>query len=78
MEDGGEAESPPRSQALRMNIEHLTDKNRRLVSERELLRSDNASWVELERNRVAIVSCQQELSRAWIERHLSRARPQAA
>jgi hypothetical protein len=72
------AESPPESQTRCMNIEHLADKNRRLVTERELLRSNHASWVELERNRLAIVSCQHELSHAWIELHLSRSRPQAA
>jgi hypothetical protein len=41
-----------------------------LVYERQQLRSDGAAAETLERNRLAIVHCQWELSRALIERHL--------
>jgi hypothetical protein len=41
-----------------------------LVRERQELRSSSASLPELERNRLAIVRCQWELSQALIARHL--------
>jgi hypothetical protein len=50
------AEPPPKSQALCMKVEHLTDVLRRLVAERERLRDRRASWAELERNRLEIVA----------------------
>jgi hypothetical protein len=42
-----------------------------LVVERQQLRLGGAADKELERNRLAIVQCQWELSRALIERYLS-------
>jgi hypothetical protein len=50
------AELPPKSQAPCMKVEHLTDVLRRLVAERERLRDSRASWAELERNRLEIVT----------------------
>jgi hypothetical protein len=41
-----------------------------LVFERQQLRSEGAHLEELERNRLAIVHCQWELSRALIELYL--------
>jgi hypothetical protein len=41
-----------------------------LVNERQQLRRNGAAADELERNRLAIVECQWELSRALIERYL--------
>jgi hypothetical protein len=41
-----------------------------LVHERQQLRRDGAAAQELERNRLAIVQCQWELSRALIETYL--------
>jgi hypothetical protein len=60
-----------------MTVEDLTDTLRRLVAERQTLRDRCASWAELEKNRLEIVSCQQALSRALIELHLF-GLPQAA
>jgi hypothetical protein len=72
------AELPAKSQAPCMKVEHLTDALRRLVAERERLRDSRASWAELERNRLEIVSRQQQLSHTLIEHHLAKSRPQAA
>jgi hypothetical protein len=72
------AEPPPNGQARCMTVEHLTDTLRRLVAERQTLRDRCASWAELEQNRLEIVSCQQDLSRALIELQLSGPLPQAA
>jgi hypothetical protein len=58
-------------------IDALQDLNARLVQERQLLRADGAPAEELERNRLAIVQCQWELSRALIERHLEPSAAQA-
>jgi hypothetical protein len=61
-----------------MKVEQLTETLRRLVLERERLRDREASWAELEHNRLEIVFRQQELSYALIELHLSKPLPQAA
>jgi len=61
-----------------MKVEQLTDTLHRLAAEREKLRERSASSAELERNRLEIVFCQQELSHALIEVHLSEPLPQAA
>jgi hypothetical protein len=52
------------------NVEALTALHIALVRERQELRSGGAELDELERNRLAIVGCQWELSLALIERHL--------
>jgi hypothetical protein len=48
----------------------LKDLLAKLVDERQRLRSEDASADDLERNRLAIVQCQWELSRALIARYL--------
>jgi len=48
----------------------LKDLLAKLVDERQRLRSAGAPVDDLERNRLAIVQCQWELSRALIARHL--------
>jgi len=50
--------------------ELLKELNTKLVDERQRLRSANAPADELERNRLEIVHCQWELSRALIARYL--------
>jgi ornithine cyclodeaminase/alanine dehydrogenase-like protein (mu-crystallin family) len=56
--------------ARELDPETLKQLHTRLVDERQQLRSDGAPAEELERNRLAIVHCQWELSRALIERYL--------
>jgi hypothetical protein len=53
-----------------LDPEVLTQLHTTLVNERQQLRSGGADADELERNRLAIVECQWELSRALIERYL--------
>ena len=48
----------------------LTDLLAKLVDERQRLRAEGAPADDLERNRLAIVQCQWELSRALIARYL--------
>jgi hypothetical protein len=62
------------------DLEGLKELHTTLVDERQQLRSNGAPAEELERNRLAIVNCQWELSRALIERYLepSAAAPSAA
>jgi hypothetical protein len=52
------------------DLENLKELHTKLVDERQQLRSCGAPAEELERNRLAIVSCQWDLSRALIERYL--------
>jgi hypothetical protein len=52
------------------DLDGLKDLHTKLVNERQQLRSKGAPADELERNRLAIVSCQWDLSRALIERYL--------
>ena len=60
-----------RSRAARqLDPEVLRQLHTTLVNERQELRRDGAAAEELERNRLAIVECQWELSRALIERYL--------
>jgi hypothetical protein len=59
---------PARSQRT---VETLRAMHTSLVFERQQLRSEGAHSDDLERNRLAIVRCQWELSRALIERYLS-------
>ncbi len=58
---------PVRSQR---SVESLRDMHTTLVFERQQLRSEGAHIEDLERNRLAIVQCQWELSRALIELYL--------
>jgi hypothetical protein len=61
----------PRARAARQgDPEALTQLHTTLVDERQQLRRVGAAAEELERNRLAIVHCQWELSRALIERYL--------
>ncbi len=53
-----------------LDLESLTELHTTLVDERQQLRRNAAPAEELERNRLAIVQCQWELSRALIERYL--------
>jgi hypothetical protein len=53
-----------------LDLESLTQLHTTLVDERQQLRRNDAAAEELERNRLAIVQCQWELSRALIERYL--------
>ncbi len=53
-----------------LDLESLTQLHTTLVDERQQLRRNAAPADELERNRLAIVQCQWELSRALIERYL--------
>ena len=55
----------------RPNVEALTALHATLVRERQELRSAGAEVDALERNRLAIVGCQWELSLALIERHVA-------
>ena len=54
----------------RRNVETLTELHTALVRERQELRAGGAQGEALEQNRLAIVHCQWELSRALIERYL--------
>jgi hypothetical protein len=62
-----------RSGPSRRDVEALADLHATLVLERQQLRSDGAAMADLERNRLAIVQCQWELSRALIDRYLTTA-----
>ena len=53
-----------------LDLEGLTQLHTTLVDERQRLRRNAAPAEELERNRLAIVQCQWELSQALIERAL--------
>ena len=53
-----------------LDLESLTQLHTTLVDERQQLRRNAAPAEELECNRLAIVRCQWELSRALIERYL--------
>jgi len=53
-----------------LDLESLAQLHTTLVDERQQLRRNAAPTEELERNRLAIVQCQWELSRALIERYL--------
>ncbi len=55
---------------VRTDVETLTELHAALVRERQALRSDGADETHLEQNRLAIVRCQWELSRALIQRYL--------
>jgi len=55
--------------AAPVEVEVLEDRLRRLLRERENLRTVDADRRALERNRRAIVDAQWELSRALIARH---------
>ena len=59
-----------RRRAGQLDPEVLGQLHTTLVNERQQLRSGGAAADELERNRLAIVECQWELSRALIERYL--------
>ena len=59
-----------RRSRIRRTVESLTERHAELVSERQRLRSSGAAEAALERNRLAIVRCQWDLSHALIERHL--------
>jgi hypothetical protein len=61
------------------DVETLGEMHGALVRERQQLRALGAQTAELERNRLAIVHCQWELSRALIARYLpAAATPTAA
>jgi len=64
------AQKGPKSEALPMKVEQLTERLRQLVSERQSLRDRGASTADLERNRLEIVRRQWELSHALIESHI--------
>ena len=72
--------SPRRRSAGQSDLETLKGLHTKLVNERQELRSSGAASEELERNRLAIVDCQWQLSRALIERYLppAAATPSAA
>ena len=55
------------------SIECLEEALRALVATRQALRERNASRNELESNRLELVSRQQQLARALIDRHLPQA-----
>jgi hypothetical protein len=57
--------------ARQLDPETLTQLHTSLVDERQQLRGSGAPAEELERNRLAIVQCQWELSQALIERYLA-------
>jgi hypothetical protein len=52
------------------DLDGLRDLHSTLVSERQELRAGDAPPEELEQNRLAIVQCQWQVSRALIERYL--------
>jgi len=58
------------TRALSPNVEALAELHGALVRERQTLRAGAAEETDLEQNRLAIVRCQWELSRALIERYL--------
>jgi len=58
------------SSVRKLDLETLKNLHAGLVLERQQLRSDGATAAELERNRLAIVNCQWELSRALIAQYL--------
>ena len=58
------------SVAIECGPENLKQLHTTLVDERQELRRDGAPADQLERNRLAIVQCQWELSRALIELYL--------
>jgi hypothetical protein len=64
------APARPRASRPQRTVETLRDLHTALVNERQQLRSGGAAVEDLERNRLAIVHCQWELSSALIERHL--------
>ena len=61
--------APPEATTASGQVEVLQDRLRRLLREREDLRTVEADRGALERNRRAIVDAQWELSRALIARH---------
>ena len=58
------------SSVRKLDLETLKTLHATLVDERQQLRAGGATAAELERNRLAIVNCQWELSRALIARYL--------
>jgi hypothetical protein len=58
------------ARARRRDVESLAELHALLVRERQELRASGAALAELERNRLAIVQCQWQLSQALIARHL--------
>jgi hypothetical protein len=58
------------ARAERRDPETLVQLHAALVAERQQLRLRGATLQDLEQNRLAIVDCQWELSRALIERYL--------
>ena len=56
--------------ARQTDLETLKSQHAELVDERQRLRSDGATAADLEHNRLAIVNCQWDLSRALIARYL--------
>jgi hypothetical protein len=52
------------------DVESLAHMHGSLVRRRQELRTGGAALAELEQNRLAIVTCQWELSQALIARHL--------
>jgi hypothetical protein len=70
--------SPPLRRSGLRDLETLKELHTKLVDERQRLRSAGAPADELERNRLAIVHCQWELSRALIARYLPQVAPTAA
>jgi hypothetical protein len=56
----------------RRSVDTLAELHAALVRERQELRAGGAALEALEQNRLAIVQCQWELSRALIERYLAR------
>ena len=58
------------SSVRKLDLETIKNLHAKLVDERQQLRDRGATVAELERNRLAIVNCQWELSRALIARYL--------
>lgn len=56
--------------AVLADVEALIDLQSRLVRERQSLRAGGGDEAALEQNRIAIVTCQWELSQALIQRYL--------
>ena len=63
---------------VRETVESLTQHISTLTTERQALRTEDASEPALERNRVQIARAQWELSYALIERYLPNSAEQAA
>jgi hypothetical protein len=59
------------------SVQELEAAIRACAAERQALHERGAASDELERNRLEIVRMQWQLSRAWIERHLSESRAAA-